>query len=178
MWRSKCNIPVSARSIDSDVANVATLVRMSGLLPKSFDMAPYIQEARSQLHEETDYEREGQYMRCFADLLQGDEAFEIPEFYPDWSTPEVLTMSFLEGRSIETVRDALSEERNRVSEALVKLTLREIFEFGIMQSDPNFANYRYDASNGKISLLDFGANPSTAIICNRRVCAPAACRLT
>ncbi len=153
----KVQYPGIARSIDSDVANVATLVRMSGLLPKSFDMAPYIQEARSQLHEETDYEREGQYMRCFADLLQGDEAFEIPEFYPDWSTPEVLTMSFLEGRSIETVRDALSEERNRVSEALVKLTLREIFEFGIMQSDPNFANYRYDASNGKISLLDFGA---------------------
>ncbi|WP_171237870.1 AarF/ABC1/UbiB kinase family protein [Ruegeria sp. HKCCA5763] len=153
----KVQYPGIARSIDSDVANVAALVRMSGLLPKSFDLDPYIQEARSQLHEETDYEREGQHLRHFADLLQNDEAFEIPEFYPDWSTPEVLTMSFLEGRPIEAVGDATSEDRNRVSEALVQLTLREVFEFGIMQSDPNFANYRYNPSNGKISLLDFGA---------------------
>ncbi|WP_306346066.1 ABC1 kinase family protein [Ruegeria atlantica] len=153
----KVQYPGIASSIDSDVANVATLVRMSGLLPQSFDLAPYIQEARSQLHDETDYEREGQYLRCFADLLQGDEAFKIPEFYADWSTPEVLTMSFLEGRPIEAVSDATSEERNRVSEALVNLTLREVFEFGMMQSDPNFANYRYNPSDGKIGLLDFGA---------------------
>ncbi|QFT71438.1 putative protein kinase UbiB [Ruegeria sp. THAF33] len=153
----KVQYPGIARSIDSDIANVAALVRMSGLLPKSFDLGPYIQEARSQLREETDYEREGRHMRHFADLLQGDEAFEIPEFFPDWSTPEVLTMSFLESRPIETVSDATREERNRVSEALVDLTLREVFEFGIMQSDPNFANYRYNPSNGKISLLDFGA---------------------
>ncbi|NOC94263.1 AarF/ABC1/UbiB kinase family protein [Ruegeria sp. HKCCD6604] len=153
----KVQYPGIARSIDSDIANVAALVRMSGLLPKSFDLGPYIQEARSQLHEETDYEREGWHMRHFADLLQGDEAFEIPEFFPDWSTPEVLTMSFLEGRPIETVSDATREERNRVSEALVDLTLREVFEFGIMQSDPNFANYRYNPANEKISLLDFGA---------------------
>ncbi|NOD99610.1 AarF/ABC1/UbiB kinase family protein [Ruegeria sp. HKCCD6228] len=153
----KVQYPGIARSIDSDIANVAALVRMSGLLPKSFDLGPYIQEARSQLREETDYEREGRHMRHFADLLQGDEAFEIPEFFPDWSTPEVLTMSFLEGRPIETVSDATREERNRVSEALVDLTLREVFEFGIMQSDPNFANYRYNPANEKISLLDFGA---------------------
>nr|WP_171171687.1 AarF/ABC1/UbiB kinase family protein [Ruegeria sp. HKCCA0370] len=153
----KVQYPGIARSIDSDIANVAGLVRMSGLLPKSFDLGPYIQEARSQLREETDYEREGRHMRHFADLLQGDEAFEIPEFFPDWSTPEVLTMSFLEGRPIETVSDATREERNRVSEALVDLTLREVFEFGIMQSDPNFANYRYNPANEKISLLDFGA---------------------
>ncbi len=154
----KVQYPGIARSIDSDVANVAALVRMSGLLPKRFDLGPYIQEARRQLHEEADYEREGQHLRYFAELLQADEAFEVPEFYPDWSNSEVLTMSFLEGRPIEAVSDATKLERNQVSEALVDLTLREIFDFGIIQSDPNFANYRYNPDNGKISLLDFGAS--------------------
>ncbi len=153
----KVQYPGIARSIDSDVANVAALVRMSGLLPKSFDLRPYIQEARRQLHEETDYTREGQHLRHFADLLQGDEAFELPAFHSDWSTSEILTMSFLEGRPIETVQDAVKEERSRVSAALVDLTLREVFEFGVTQSDPNFANYRYNPSNGKIGLLDYGA---------------------
>ncbi|MEQ9694765.1 AarF/ABC1/UbiB kinase family protein [Shimia sp. SDUM112013] len=153
----KVQYPGIARSIDSDIANVAVLVRMSGLLPKSFDLDPYIQEAQTQLHEETDYDREGQHLRRFAALLKDQEAFEIPEFYPDWSTSEVLTMSFLEGRTIETVRDAPHSERNRVSGALVDLTLREVFELGVMQSDPNFANYRYNRETGKIGLLDFGA---------------------
>ncbi len=153
----KVQYPGIARSIDSDVANVAALVRMSGLLPKSFDLRPYIQEACRQLHEETDYTREGQHLRHFAELLQGEDAFEIPAFHSDWSTSEILTMSFLEGRPIETVRDAAKEDRNRVSAALVDLTLREVFEFGVTQSDPNFANYRYNPSNGRIGLLDYGA---------------------
>ena len=153
----KVQYPGIARSIDSDIANVAALVRMSNLIPKSFDLEPYIQEARRQLHEETDYEREGQQMRHFADLLKEDDAFDVPDFYADWSTPEVLTMSFLAGRPIETVSDETKEERIRVISDLVNLTLREIFEFGVMQSDPNFANYRYNAENGKICLLDFGA---------------------
>ena len=153
----KVQYPGIARSIDSDIANVAALVRMSNLIPKSFDLEPYIQEARRQLHAETDYEREGQQMRHFADLLKEDDAFDVPDFYADWSTPEVLTMSFLAGRPIETVSDETKEERIRVISDLVNLTLREIFEFGVMQSDPNFANYRYNAENGKICLLDFGA---------------------
>ena len=35
--------------------------------------------------------------------------------------------------------------------------MREIFEFGIIQSDPNFANYRFQPGTGKLVLLDFGA---------------------
>ena len=35
--------------------------------------------------------------------------------------------------------------------------MRELFEFGLMQTDPNFANYLYDAARERITLLDFGA---------------------
>jgi len=40
---------------------------------------------------------------------------------------------------------------------LMALVLRELFEFGAMQTDPNFANYRYDRENERLVLLDFGA---------------------
>ena len=42
-------------------------------------------------------------------------------------------------------------------EALLRLVLREIFDFGFMQTDPNFANYRWQADKARIVLLDFGA---------------------
>ncbi|KUJ81012.1 ABC1 kinase family protein [Ruegeria profundi] len=153
----KVQYPGIARSIDSDVANVAALVRMSGLVPRNFDLNPYVEEARSQLHEETEYEKEGAHLRQFTDLLDGADQFEIPSFYADWSTPEILTMSFLEGLPIETLSDMPSDARNHVAQALIELTLKEVFEFGVTQSDPNFANFRYNPVTGKTILLDFGA---------------------
>ncbi|MEM9344292.1 MAG: AarF/ABC1/UbiB kinase family protein [Pseudomonadota bacterium] len=153
----KVQYPGVARSIDSDVANVGALVRMSGLIPKGFDIAPYMDEARKQLHEETDYAREGAHMRRFAELLQDQDDFVVPEFQEDWSTPEILTMSYLDGQPIEVAAAASQEERDRITAALIDLTLREVFDFGVTQSDPNFANYRYNPTTGKIILLDFGA---------------------
>jgi predicted unusual protein kinase regulating ubiquinone biosynthesis (AarF/ABC1/UbiB family) len=43
---------------------------------------------------------------------------------------------------------------------LFTLVLRELFEFGVMQTDPNFANYRYQPETGRLVLLDFGATRS------------------
>jgi hypothetical protein len=52
---------------------------------------------------------------------------------------------------------ALQEVRDRTMGALMDLVLRELFTFGFMQTDPNFANYRWQPDTGKIVLLDFGA---------------------
>ena len=56
-------------SIDADVDNVAALLRMSGALPRSFDVTPLLAEAKIQLAEEADYEREGRQMTLFGRLL-------------------------------------------------------------------------------------------------------------
>jgi predicted unusual protein kinase regulating ubiquinone biosynthesis (AarF/ABC1/UbiB family) len=47
--------------------------------------------------------------------------------------------------------------RDTAMAALIELCLRELFEFRVMQTDPNFANYRWRADTGQIVLLDFGA---------------------
>ncbi len=153
----KVQYPGIARSIDSDVSNVARLVKLSGLVPKGFDLAPLLSEARRQLHEETDYTREGAQMQRYSAFLRDSDTFVVPQFHEDWSTPDILTMSYLEGHSIEAAADAPQKTRNRITKALVDLSLRELFEFGVTQSDPNFANYRYDSVRNKIILLDFGA---------------------
>ena len=153
----KVQYPGIADSIDSDVANVGALVRMSGLLPAGFDLAPYLEEARRQLHEETDYTLEARHLRHFGVLLADSDTFRVPTHHPDWSTRDILAMSFEDGRPIETLADAPQDMRNRIAAALIDLTLREIFSFGITQSDPNFANFRFNAATGRIVLLDFGA---------------------
>lgn len=153
----KVQYPGVAESIDSDVANVGALIRMSGLLPKGLELAPYLAEARAQLHEETDYVREAAQMMRFAELLADQPQFVVPAFEENLSTPQILAMSYVSGIPVEETMQEPQIVRDRIATQLITLTLRELFAFGFMQTDPNFANYRYQPDTGKIALFDFGA---------------------
>jgi predicted unusual protein kinase regulating ubiquinone biosynthesis (AarF/ABC1/UbiB family) len=157
----KVQYPGVAESIDADVDNVATLLRLSGLLPAELDIAPLLAEAKAQLAREADYLREGSEMKRFAGLLAGEAAFVVPELEAEFTTPRVLAMTYLESRPIEALEQASQEERDTAMERLVALVLRELFEFGVMQTDPNFANYRL-LEDGRLALLDFGAAQEVA----------------
>lgn len=153
----KVQYPGIAASIDADVDNVATLLRMSGLLPAGLNIAPLLAEAKRQLHEEADYVREAAMMRRYADLLADDPAFLLPEPYAPLCGGAVLAMDFIEARPIETLSAAPPEVRDRALTAMMGLVLRELFEFGFMQTDPNFANFRWQPAEQRVVLLDFGA---------------------
>ena len=66
-------------------------------------------------------------------------------------------MDFMVGDPIETLEGASARVKDQVMTDLIRLALRELFEFGVMQTDPNFANYLYQPQTDKIVLLDFGA---------------------
>jgi len=153
----KVQYPRVADSIDSDVANVGALIKLTGLLPKGFELAPYLEEARQQLHIETDYAAEAVSLRRFGDLLRDDPRFVVPNCHDGLSGAEILTMDFIDSRPIEEAVHEDQATRDRIASDLIDLMLRELFVFGLMQTDPNFANYRYVPATGQIVLLDFGA---------------------
>lgn len=153
----KVQYPGVRRSIDSDVDNVAALVRMSGLLPKGLDVAPMLAEAKRQLHEEADYRREGAQLARFGALLDGADDYVVPALHEDFTTDSVLAMGFAPGAPVERMTDAPQAERDRIGGLLFSLLFRELFGFRLMQTDPNFANYRWDRATRRLVLLDFGA---------------------
>lgn len=153
----KVQYPGVRKSIDADVDNVATLLRLSGVLPRELDIAPLLAEAKRQLAEETDYAREGAQMSLFGELLADDPSIVVPVLDQEFSTGSVLAMSYIEGDPIESLEGASQDRRDAVMTSLIRLVLREMFEFGVMQTDPNFANYRYQPDTGRLVLLDFGA---------------------
>ena len=162
MLAIKVQYPGVAQSIDSDVNNVATLLRVSGLLPKELDIGPLLKAAKEQLHEEADYRREGEQMRLYAARLANDPQFVVPVLDEDLTRDRILAMSYEEGIAIETLADEPQELRNEVFGHLMRLVARELFDFGVMQTDPNFANFRYRREGGRIVLLDFGATRAIA----------------
>ena len=154
----KIQYPGVRRSIDSDVDNVAGLIRLTGQLPKSVDLAPLLAEAKRQLHEEADYVREAEYLARFGTLLADARDYRVPGLHADFTTKNVLAMDFVAGVAVEKLADDPQPTRDRVMGLAIALVLRELFDFGLMQTDPNFANFRYDRASERLVLLDFGAS--------------------
>ena len=66
-------------------------------------------------------------------------------------------MSFEEGYEFDDIGNFSALEREHIAHLLVAWTIREIFEFHLVQTDPNFANFCYDGRDSQLKLLDFGA---------------------
>jgi len=154
----KIQYPGVRKSIDSDVDNVAVLLRLLRIFPEETQVQELLVEAKRQLHEEADYRREAAHIDQFRALLADSPAFFLPEVVAELTTADVLAMSFIPGMPVESLAGAEPDLRDRVASTIIELLFREFFEFGVVQTDPNFANYRYDAETGRIGLLDFGAS--------------------
>ena len=100
----KVQYPGVRGSIDSDVDNVAALIRLSGLVPSAIDVTPMLAEAKRQLHEEADYAREGEYLARFGALLADAADYRVPRLHADLSGADVLAMDFVGGVAVESHR--------------------------------------------------------------------------
>jgi len=155
----KIQYPGVAKSIASDVDNVAALLRMAKVLPIDIDVRALAAEAKRQLQQEADYLAEGRFLERYAKLVAGDPELHVPRVHWDYTTARVMAMDFVEGVPLEAMaRDGVPQkQRDELGSALEHLMLRELFEFRVMQTDPNFANYLFQPDTGQLVLLDFGA---------------------
>lgn len=155
----KIQFPGVRESIDSDLDNLALLTRMLGILPSGMDLAPYLEGVKTQLHREADYEAEATLLETYAARVGNDPDFFVPGVHRDLTTDHILAMDFAEGVPVDRLAGAgfTRAERDRAAAALTRLAMRELFEFALVQTDPNFGNYLYDTASGRIVLLDFGA---------------------
>lgn len=153
----KVQYPGIRKSIDSDVDNVGTLLKVVGLIPESVDYKGLLEEAKKQLHDEADYAREAQFAIRYHDALKEHPHFVVPKIHTESSSDSVLAMEFIDGSPIEQIEHYDQSTRDFVMHSLLELLFRELFEFKMVQTDPNFANYLYIENTRQIGLLDFGA---------------------
>jgi aarF domain-containing kinase len=166
----KIQFPGVADSINSDLDNLGILLAATSLLPKGLYLDKTIDNARTELGWECDYEREAACaMRYKALLADEPNVFVVPDVHAEASGKQVLTMDFMDGVGV-TRRSAggsgarssalTQAQRDWIGTQILRLCLREITEFRFMQTDPNWTNFLYNDSAGtnKLELLDFGAS--------------------
>lgn len=108
-----------------------------------------------------DYLREAQSQSAYRELVLADPILRrhcnVPEVYPELSTARVLTTRLIPGNPIDSVLALPQAVRNAVARTVLILTIRELFEWRFIQSDPNYANFLYDHPSRTIHMIDFGA---------------------
>ena len=160
----KIQYPGVASAIDSDMSLFKNMLKLTRMVPQTREFDQWFDEVREMMHREVDYKIEADTTRRFAERLKDDPRYAVPEIINQYCTDQVLCMTFERGVPINSpvMLSLPQERRNRLGEASLEIAVREIFEWGEMQTDPNFGNYLVHLGDGeqiqdKIVLLDFGA---------------------
>ncbi|HYE98797.1 MAG TPA: AarF/ABC1/UbiB kinase family protein [Planctomycetota bacterium] len=151
----KIQYPGIERSLDSDFANLKTLLGALGLSREQHgDVWAAVEEIRSHFASEVDYVREADHLEEFRRLMPD---VRIPAVHRAVSSRRVLTMDLLEGRHLPDYlrRRPPQAERDALGTRLLDLFLRQSLRLGRLHADPHPGNYLFQ-DDGGIALLDFG----------------------
>ncbi len=159
----KIQYPGVADSIEDDFRNVLQMLTLARWAPSGRQFQDLVSELKAHLVSEVDYVRELQTAEEVSRLLAGDDRYLVPGYYREYCSTSVLAMDYINGFEVTHPKvQALSQtRRNKLADAMLNLFFKEAFEWRLMQTDPNFGNYRVlidpQGEDDKLVLLDFGA---------------------
>ncbi len=158
----KVQYPGVDKAIDSDLRALRSFLNLIQVLPRGVATDHIFSEVRTMLIQEMDYELEATQTENYGKLLKDDKRYIVPKVYREFSGVRVIATSFEKGISPDDrlVLSLTQERRNRLAINYFELYLRELFEWGLVQTDPHLGNYRVRLSptgEDQLILFDFGA---------------------
>lgn len=168
----KVQYPELAGVIDDDFDAVVRMLVLARWVRAGRELDEWMEELRVQLHHEIDYERELAMTREARQRFGSPTGpYYVPDVFDTWSRDTVLALEYVEGHRVGAPEvAALSQgRRNALGRAMLELFFIELYDWGVLQTDPNFGNYlvrrREDggsvkgkgAGKDQLVLLDFGS---------------------
>jgi predicted unusual protein kinase regulating ubiquinone biosynthesis (AarF/ABC1/UbiB family) len=157
----KLQYPDMASVVEADLRQLKTVMRLYSAYDGAIDPTNIHAELAERMREELDYRREAAHIRLYRRMLgatDGEPAeagVHVPEVVDELSTARLLTMTWLEGGRILTMKDAPAELRNRIAYNLFRAWYRPFYNYGVIHGDPHLGNYTV-RGDGSVNLLDFG----------------------
>ncbi len=153
----KVQYPGIGDALESDLANAHVLYGLFGAVAmKGLDTKALVDELRSRIIDELDYELEAWCQTEFVDRYRGHPFIRVPEVVPEYSTARVLTSSWVDGWSWDDfVARSTQAQRDRAGEVLFRFIQGSIYRARVFNGDPHPGNYRFH-EDGSVTFLDFG----------------------
>ena len=150
----KIQYPGVRDSIQSDI-RLAKPVALRMLNVKESDIKPYLEELTDKLQEETDYQHELKVGMQITAECKPLSNVHFPNYYPEWSTPKILVMDWVEGRHLDQfiASDPPQETRNAIGQALWDFYNYQVHKLRIVHADPHPGNFIID-SHDRLWVID------------------------
>ncbi len=116
-----------------------------------------VRELETHILAETDYEHEARNVDFFAKGLAPLGFVDVPRVYPELSRGTVLTLSMVQGESIDVflARRPPQRLRDLAGERMLELFYFQLLRLGAFHADPHWGNYLF-RPDATIGLVDFG----------------------
>lgn len=153
----KIQYPGMDKAVASDIKNLRILLRViSATLPFKADVNAMLEEVHEMIMAELDYLSEAKHQSRFNQYFKGQDQIVIPEIIEELSGKCVLASIYEPGYGIEEIMMQFPEQANQIGQRLFRFYLDQIFNMGILHSDPNAGNFAF-RSDGTIVVYDFGS---------------------
>ncbi|HBQ40370.1 MAG TPA: ABC transporter, partial [Halieaceae bacterium] len=153
--------------IDSDFDTVVRMLLLARWLPAGRQLDDWLEAMRQHLHHEIDYQREARLGDLMADHVNvtgaapGGCPYHVPVRHARYCASDVLALEYIDGHLVTdaAVSRLPQSRRNALGRGMLDLFFRELYSWGLLQTDPNFGNYliRREARSDQLVLLDFGS---------------------
>ena len=122
-----------------------------------FGFADMVSQFRLSLVGELDYRREASNLRLMAAQLSGFERIVVPLPVDDFTTSRILTMDYVEGRSVTSIGPLarVDVDFSVLSEELIGAYLDMVLVQGVFHADPHPGNLLL-TTDGRLALIDLG----------------------
>jgi predicted unusual protein kinase regulating ubiquinone biosynthesis (AarF/ABC1/UbiB family) len=159
----KVQYPGVDETVNQDLQNMKALLQTFTLIGRDvmrqkIDQSDVYRELEERLHEELDYVNEAKNIALFQRMFRDDDEVVIPAVYPELSSRRVLTMGLVEGYPLSDILAPGVEQsmKDWVAVKYFRVVWRQIFEFGVLHTDPHPGNYLV-TYHPKLGILDFGS---------------------
>ena len=159
----KIQYPGIEDSLESDLELMRGFLQVLKIFPNEARIDELLETVRQGFLQELDFEREGRFYELYYRAFAKETGILIPALVPSCCTKKLLTTHWMDGITLDDWIQAHGESsigvfdrRNDLGYRFQKIFLKELFEMGVVQTDPNPANFLVTPDE-ELVLLDFGS---------------------
>lgn len=154
----KLQYPDMQSAVNVDLNQFRIILNLFEKYNKAIKTKKIFLEIKDRLVEEIDYENEINNIKIFKKIFEFNKSVNIPKIYRNCSTKRLITMSWLEGQSLDEMLRYSKNKKNlseRIATNIFNTWYMPFYKFCVIHGDPHFGNYSFK-KNGDINLFDFG----------------------
>ena len=156
----KLQYPEMDSAVEADLNQLKIILSVYNRIDKALETSEILPEISERLREELDYVLEAKHAKLYSHIFANNTGIRVPHTYPELSSKRLLTMGWLNGKTLFDYQNHPQEQRNVIATAMFNAWWYPFNKYAVIHGDPHPGNYTVfeDDNNipAGINLIDYG----------------------